>query len=274
MRKLYRLTMLAAEWVDQRAAVRKVAAWELQPARRLLHSHLKQLALRFDAVFDDPALDDLERIKLAWLICAFAGQVLSLEDDPVMADLLDKHDVAHWAEEEDVAWDDEDRYTATGIVHIPPPATAMPAAASPSPPSPDHMQILGLLREVWHDKTGLDALNDEALADYCDLARREIHAVGDALFNMLVPLAEDWQLPLDDITPAGAVHLLRQDLLEVQADIAIAERQVAQFADIAALKARLASYALPDHPGEEEGDWFVAVERAPDWNRLYRECLG
>lgn len=276
MRKLYQLTLLAAEWVDQRVAVRKVAAWELQPVKRALHQHLKQLAWRFDAVFGAPELDEMDRIKLSWLICSFAEQVLALEDDPAMADLLDRHDVARWADAEDIPWDEEDVFTASGIVHIPPPpkSTATDSAGGTAPQAPDHMQVIGLLKEVWHDRACLDALEDPALAGYCELARREIHAVGAALFNMLIPLSEDWQLPLDDITPAGAIHMLRQDVLEVQAEIAIAQRQVQELADIGALKARLAAYELPDDPGEGEGAWFVAMERAPDWNRLYRECLG
>jgi hypothetical protein len=261
MRKLYRITLLAAQWTGQRASVRKVAAWELQPLKREFHRHLKQLALRFDAVYADAALDNLHRIKLAWLMCAFAEQVLALEDDPDMAELLDRHDVARL--EEDIAWDDDDVFAASGIAQIP-----APVVAAKPPPEIDHAQTLWMLREVWHDKAGLDVLGDRELDTYCSLARRELRAVSGVLFSLLLPLSEDWDLPLDDITPAGAIHYLRQDGREVRAATGIALRQLEEFRDIGKLKARLDAYELPDDPGEGEGDWFFEMERAPDWNRL------
>ncbi|GAB2861497.1 hypothetical protein GCM10027277_32730 [Pseudoduganella ginsengisoli] len=267
MRKLYRITLLAAQWTEQRASVRKVAAWELQPLKREYHRHLRQLALRFDAACADAALDDLHRIKLGWLICAFAEQILMLEDDADMVDLLDKHDVARC--EEDIAWDDEDVFAASGITHIP-----APTAPAKPPPEIDHAQTLWMLREIWHDQAGLDVLDDKELDTYCSLARRELQAVSAVLFSQLLPLAEEWELPLDDITPAGAMHYLRQDGLEVKAAIGAAIRQLEEFSDIGKLKARLDAYALPDDPNEAEGDWFFAMEQKPDWNRLYWECLG
>lgn len=270
MRKLYRITLLAAQWTDQRASVRKVAAWELQPLTREYHRCLKQLALRFDAVHADSALDDLQRIKLAWLICAFAEQVLALEDDAGMVALLDRHDVSRW--EEDIAWDDEDVFAASGVTHIPAPAS--PAFPVKPPPEIDHAQTLWMLREIWHDKTGLDRMDDTELDTYCSLVRRELQAVSAVLFSQLLPLSEEWELPLDDITPAGAIHYLRQDGQEVKAATDVAKRQLETFNDIGTLKARLDAYELPDDPNEAEGDWFFAMERAPNWNRLYWECLG
>ncbi len=270
MRKLYRVTLLAAQWTEQRAAVRRVAAWELQPLKRAYHRCLKQLAHRFDAVHADSALTELQRTKLAWLICAFAEQVLALEDDPDMEQLLDKHDVARL--EEDIAWDDEDVLTASGVSHIPAPLP--PALPVRVPPEADHAHTLWMLREIWHDKAGLDALNDPELDTYCSLARRELQAVSGVLFSQLLPLSEDWDLPLDDITPAGAMHYLRQDGLEVKAAMLAAMRQLEAFNDLEALKARLDAYGLPDDPGDAEGDWFFEMERMPDWNRLYGECLG
>lgn len=270
MRKLYRITLLAAQWTGERAAVRKVAAWELQPLKRELHRHLRQLASRFDAVHGDAALDDLQRIKLAWLICAFAEQVLVLEDDPDMAMLLDRHDVARW--EQDIAWGDEDVFAASGVAHVPAPCAAIKPA--PAAPETDHAHMLWMLREIWHDKAGLAQMDDQELDTYCSLARRELQAVSAVLFSQLLPLSEDWDLPLDDITPAGAIHTLRQDGLEIQAQIAEAARQLDAFGDIGVLKARLDAYTLPDDPNEGEGDWFFAMERRPDWNRLYAECLG
>lgn len=267
MRKLYRLTLLAAQWTEQRAAVRSVAAWELQPLKRELHRYLRQLALRFDAVHADAAFDDLHRIKLAWLICAFAEQVLMLADDPDMADLLDKHDVGRW--EEDRSWEEDDGLAATDVTHIPAPMIRVEPA-----PENDHGQTLWMLREVWHDKEGLEALSDLELDTYCSLARREMQAVSAVLFSQLLRLSEEWYLPLDDITPAGAIHYLRQDGLEAMAATAIARRQLEQFRDIGRLKARLDAYTLPDDPGQGEGAWFFEMERMPDWNRLYRECLG
>jgi hypothetical protein len=264
MRKLYRVTLLAAQWTDQRASVRKVAAWELQPLKREFHRCLKQLAWRFDAVCSDATLDELQRIKLSWLICAFAEQVLTLEDDPDMEDLLDQHDVARG--DDHMAWDDEDVFAASGVTHIPaPPAAGIP----PLPPDAGHGHTLWMLREVWHDKTGLDGLSDLELDTYCSVARRELQAVSGVLFSQLLPLSEDWNLPLDDITPAGAMHFLRQDGMEIKAAMRIATRQLEEFRDLDKLKARLDAYDLPDDPNQAEGDWFFEVERWPDWNRLW-----
>jgi hypothetical protein len=128
-----------------------------------------------------------------------------------------------------------------------------------------------MLREVWHDKVGLDALSDLELDTYCSLARRELQAVSGVLFSQLLPLSEDWNLPLDDITPAGAIHFLRQDGMDIQAAMQVATRQLEDFRDVGVLKARLDAYDLPDDPNEAEGDWFFAVERWPDWNRLQGE---
>jgi len=267
MRKLYRTTLLAAQWTDQRAAVRRVAAWELQPARRELNRHLTALALRFDAAQADPALDELERIKLSWLICCFAEQVLMLEDHAVMAELLDRHDVARGGEE--MLWDEEDVLAASGIVHIPPPAAPAPFPEVPPAPECDHAQTLWMLREVWHDKAGLAVLDEVVLETYCSLARRELSAVSAVLFSLLLRLAEEWELPLDDITPAGAIHLLRQDVLEVRAKTRIAACQLASFRDIGKLQAKLAGYALPDDERDREGAWFFDMEAAPDWGRLF-----
>lgn len=270
MRQLYRTTLLAGQWTDQRAAVRRVAAWELQPARRELNRHLKALALRFDAVQADPVLDDLDRIKLSWLICSFAEQVLMLEDDADMVDLLDRHDVA--AAGEALMWDEEDVFAASGIVHIPPEAPP-PFPALPPPPTADHAQTLWMLREVWHDKAGLAVLDDLELETYCSLARRELSAVSAVLFSLLLRLAEEWELPLDDITPAGAIHTLRQDVLEVQAKIRIAARQLEEFGEVGKLQTKLADYALPDDARDREGAWFFEMEAHPDWGRLLNELL-
>ena len=261
MRKLYRTTLLAAQWTDQRSAVRSVAAWELQPVRRELNQYLKQLALRFDAVQADPAFDELDRIKLSWLICAFAEQVLMLEDDRAMVDLLDRHDVARGGEE--LLWDDEDLFAASGMVHLPPSATPLAP-----PPVADHAQTLWMLREIWHDKAGLAMLDEAELETYCSLARCELRAVSAVLFSLLLRLAEEWELPLDDITPAGAIHTLRQDVREVQAKIRLAMRQVNEFSDIGKLRAKLAGYALPDDERDREGAWFFEMEEKPDWGRL------
>lgn len=270
MRKLYRTTLLAAQWTDQRAAVRRVAAWELRPARLELNRHLTQLALCFDAAHSNPALDELERIKLSWLICSFAEHVLMLEDDAVMADLLDRHDVARGGEE--LLWDEEDVFAASGIAHIPPPAAPAPFPEIPSSPEVDHAQTLWMLREIWHDKAGLAVLDEVALETYCSLARRELSAVSAVLFSLLLRLAEEWELPLEDITPAGAIHMLRQDVLEVQAKTRIAASQLEEFRTIAALQAKLASYVLPDDARDMEGAWFFDMETAPDWGRLLDAC--
>jgi hypothetical protein len=273
MRKLYRTTLLAAQWTDQRAAVRRVAAWELQPARRELNRHLKALALRFDAAQANPALDGLERIKLSWLICSFAEQVLMLEDDAGMADLLDRHDVARGGEE--LLWDDEDVFAASGIAHIPqipPPSAPAPFPETPSLPEADHAQTLWMLREIWHDKAGLAALDEVELETYCTLAQRALSAVSAVLFSLLLRLAEEWALPLEDITPAGAIHMLRQDVLEVQAKTRLAARQLDEFSAIGALQAKLARYALPDDARDREGAWFFDMEMAPDWGRLIDAC--
>lgn len=270
MRKLYRITLLAAQWTEQRAAVRRVAAWELQPARRELNRHLKQLALCFDAAQADPALDELERVKLSWLICSFAEQVLMLEDDAVMAALLDRHDVARGGGE--ILRKDEDVFAASGIVHIPPPVAPAPFPETPPSPEADHAQTLWMLREIWHDKAGLAVLDEVALETYCSLARRELSAVSAVLFSLLLRLAEEWALPLEDITPAGAIHMLRQDVLEVRAKIRMAASQLDTFSDIGKLQAKLASYALPDDARDMEGAWFFDMETAPDWGRLLDAC--
>lgn len=272
MRKLYRTTLLAAQWTDQRAAVRSVAAWELQPARREMNRQLTQLAVCFDAAHTDPTVNQLERIKLSWLICTFAEQVLMLEDDAVMADLLDRHELARAGE--DLLWDEEEVIAASGIVHIPPPAAPAPLPFPEMAPAPevDHAPTLWMLREIWHDKAGLALLDEAALEAYCRLARRELSAVSAVLFSLLLRLAEEWNLPLDDITPAGAIHMLRQDVLEVRAKIGIAARQLASFSDIGRLQAKLASYVLPEDPRDREGAWFFEMETAPDWGRLSDAC--
>lgn len=262
MRKLYRITLLAAQWTDQRTAVRSVAAWELQPVKRELNRQLKQLALRFDEVQGAPLFDELDRIKLSWLICAFAEQVLMLEDDDAMVDLLDRHDVARGGEE--LRWDEDDIFAASGMVHIPPAEPVEP----PLPPVADHAQTLWMLREIWHDKTGLALLDEVELETWCSLARRELSAVSAVLFSLLLRLSEEWELPLDDITPAGAIHMLRQDVLEAQAKTRLAMRQLEDFTDLGKLRARLAGYALPDDARDREGAWFFEVEDRPDWGRL------
>lgn len=266
MRKLYRTTLLAAQWTDQRTAVRSVASWELQPVKLELNRQLKQLALRFDEAQGNPVFDELDRIKLSWLICAFAEQVLMLEDDDAMVDLLDRHDVARGGEE--LLWDDEDIFAASGMVHIPPSAAPPSAPLPPPPPVIDHVQALWMLREIWHDKAGLAALDEVELETWCSLARCELSAVSAVLFSLLLRLAEEWELPLDEITPAGAIHTLRQDVLEVQAKTRLVMRQLEDFADLGALRARLARYELPDDARDREGAWFFEMEDKPDWGLL------
>ncbi|UOD30507.1 hypothetical protein INH39_01790 [Massilia violaceinigra] len=122
----------------------------------------------------------------------------------------------------------------------------------------DLLGLLELQLEVDQiDQTGLDNLGDEHIKQYNRVLSGQLDDISGELFDMEMSLARDigWESNRRPV-PKTVLKMLHTDIATMRVRIAQAEAEIAEFADIGALKRWLKTLRIVRNSPFDDGPWF------------------
>lgn len=121
----------------------------------------------------------------------------------------------------------------------------------------DLLGLLELQLEVDHiDQAGLDSLDEERIAQYNKILRRQVADLGREIGQLEYGVQQELGLELDHRpTPRFIMNQLKKDIADVRRQIAQAEADLVKFRDVKRLKAWLKSYRIPEPDAFDFGSW-------------------
>ncbi|NHZ66289.1 hypothetical protein [Massilia genomosp. 1] len=122
----------------------------------------------------------------------------------------------------------------------------------------DLLGLLELQLEVEQiDQTGLDNLGDERIKQYNRILSGQLDDISGELFDMEMSLARDigWDSNRRPV-PKTVLKVLHTDIAAMRAQVAQADAEIAEFADLGALKRWLKTVRLVRESPFDDGPWF------------------